>query len=60
MEAGEGYDGVPDLSDLPLRELLDGDNPVLARCVRSLLDDLGNPGESYAAHGSTPANPRDL
>ncbi|MDQ7905964.1 hypothetical protein RB614_15735 [Phytohabitans sp. ZYX-F-186] len=44
-----------DLTSLRLPEVLDSDDTVLADCLRRLLRDLAEPGEIYAAHGSTPA-----
>lgn len=45
---------IADVRRLPLESLLAGDDSVLASTVRRVIDELGHPGESYAAHGTTP------
>lgn len=43
-----------DLADLDLAELFRTDNPVLNGLLARVVAQMEKPGESYAAHGSTP------
>lgn len=46
--------GVPllDVSGIPVKDLLDSDNPALARSVQRLLDNLADPNGVISAFGS--------
>jgi hypothetical protein len=44
-----------DLSTMPLDQLLADNNSVLDNAVRQVREQLKRPGETYAAHGTTPS-----
>ncbi|BFU46648.1 FxSxx-COOH cyclophane-containing RiPP peptide [Krasilnikovia sp. MM14-A1004] len=44
----------PDLRALPLDTILSSDDTVLDNALRRVHEELGRPGENYAAHGTTP------
>ena len=45
---------IADVGQLPLETLLASDDSALASTIRRVIDELGRPGENYAAHGTTP------
>jgi FXSXX-COOH protein len=53
-QEGEAHSRIPDLSALPLVRVFDWDDSALANSVRRIGQAINRPGESYAAHGSTP------
>ena len=50
----EAGSAIVDLRRLPLADLLRPGDSVLDNAVSRQLGRLGEPGENYAAHGSTP------
>lgn len=50
----EAGSAIVDLRRLPLGDLLRPGDSVLDNAMSRQLDSLGEPGENYAAHGSTP------
>lgn len=45
---------IADVGRIPLETLLASDDSALASTIRRVIDELGRPGENYAAHGTTP------
>jgi len=45
---------IPDLSALPLDQVLQSDDSALDNALRRVKEQLSRPGETYAAHGTTP------
>ncbi|RZU52348.1 FXSXX-COOH protein [Krasilnikovia cinnamomea] len=45
---------IPDLGTLPLDKVLSAEDTVLNNALRRVHEELGRPGENYAAHGTTP------
>lgn len=53
-QEGDAHLPVPDLSQQRLDDVLTSEDTALANSVRRLLRGIGQSGEGYAAHGSTP------
>jgi hypothetical protein len=53
-EEGEARPRIPDLGALGLSHVFGADDSALANSVRRVSHAIDRPGESYAAHGSTP------
>jgi hypothetical protein len=45
---------LADLAELPLESVFHLGDSALDGALRRLYEDMGRPGESYAAHGTTP------
>ena len=43
---------ILDVTKIPLGELLESDDSVIARSVRRVLQEIETPGENYAAHST--------
>jgi FXSXX-COOH protein len=52
--ADRDANAIPDLCALPLDQVLETDDSVLDNAMRRVKEQLSRPGESYAAHGTTP------
>jgi FXSXX-COOH protein len=53
-EEGDAPPPVADISQQALDVVFASDDSALANAVRRIVRGMGLPGESYAAHGSTP------
>lgn len=45
---------ILDVNDLPLDVVLASDDSALSTALRRVVRDMDQPGENFAAHGSTP------